>query len=96
MSVFCAENEYCVSLTSASSNSMIWDSTVRDRASLTKISTAKINNLRSELMVPGFDEQLLKTVNTVIPILLVQRPGSNSSSVKSGTIATLCDMFIEL
>lgn len=84
MSIFCTENEYCTSLTSASSHSMIWDPTFRDRASLTKISTAKINDLRRKLRVPGFDEQMLKTVNTVIPILLVQRPGSNSSSVKSG------------
>lgn len=84
MPILCTDNEYCLSVAPSTSTSLIWDSTIRDRASLTKISTAKINHLRSELMVPGFDEQLLKTVNTVIPILLVQKPGSNCSNIKSG------------
>lgn len=66
-------------------NTAIWDPVIRDDVSLNKFTTAKINELRAKLLVPGQDVQLLKIINTVVPILLVQRPGSTDSNVRLST-----------
>ncbi len=76
--------ESCLYPPAGCAESLIWDATIRDKVSIEKFSTAKLNKLRSELLVPGFDEQLLAKVNSVVPILLVQRPGFGSSNVKFG------------
>ncbi|XP_065204275.1 ribonucleases P/MRP protein subunit POP1 [Planococcus citri] len=79
------KNQECEPLTEIepeASNTALWNPAIRDDISLNKFSNAKINQLRSKLLVPGHDVQLLSVVNSVIPILLVQRPGSTDSDVK--------------
>lgn len=64
------------------SNSPIWQAEIRDEVSIGKWSSGKLNKLRSDLLVPGFDQQLLEKVNTVIPVLFIQRPGTLANGVK--------------
>lgn len=83
---FVIVNIYCKSLPINVSESAIWNADIRDEVCITKMPNAKLNDLRSNLLIPGSDDQLLKTISTVIPILLIQRPGSSSSNVQLGEI----------
>lgn len=75
------EDDFChqIPSTAAASSSAIWQMEIRENVEHNMIKTAELNNFRSSLIVPGFDEQLLSKVNTVIPIMLVQRSVSGQS-----------------
>ncbi|KAK5642718.1 hypothetical protein RI129_008885 [Pyrocoelia pectoralis] len=59
----------------------IWDSQVRSHVKENKVSNAKLNEMRSELLVPGTD---LKN-GEAVPIMLIQNPGSKVDNLGYGS-----------
>ncbi|XP_066584506.1 ribonucleases P/MRP protein subunit POP1 [Prorops nasuta] len=75
-----------VSMPSTNSNqSPIWEENIRKIATKLKPSTAEIQKLRSECLVPGVknDEYFSTNVMAKIPILLIQKPGISSTGTTS-------------
>uniref|UniRef100_A0A224XJA4 Putative ribonucleasep/mrp protein subunit pop1 n=1 Tax=Panstrongylus lignarius TaxID=156445 RepID=A0A224XJA4_9HEMI len=76
------------SLEAAHLESPLWSYTVRDSVTKKKLSTEQINRMRSEKLVPGLEvESLQDNVAEDIPclpIILIQRPGSQESSKRLG------------
>ncbi|KAK3913842.1 Ribonucleases P/MRP protein subunit POP1 [Frankliniella fusca] len=88
----CAESPY---LPPTPYVSPIWSPKIRDTVTKSKLSTSELNALRSKLLVPGLlrtaenkDREtdsrcrLEASVASKIPIMLVQRPGSQDPSTK--------------
>jgi len=83
--------EQITSLSSLASVSPIWSSRVRDLATSSKMSSAELADIRSQNLVPGFMSEEFEHIvgqcssdvshdmsqlKSCIPILLIQRPGS--------------------
>lgn len=66
----------------------IWECTWRDKSTMNKLSTAELNNLRSQSLVPGLSNNEVArcgaTKVSYLPVMLVQRPGVQSSDKKRG------------
>lgn len=60
--------------------SEIWNPEVRDMCTKCKLTTCLLNQLRSDLLVGGHDHHLSNHVKSVLPVLLIQRPGSSLDS----------------
>lgn len=58
--------------------SPLMDSDLRQQSSEVKISTAKVNEIRSNMLVPGCD---LERHADFVPVMLVQRPGNKDENV---------------
>lgn len=89
--------EQITSLSSLASVSPIWSSHVRDLATCSKMSSAELADIRSQNLVPGFmSEEFehgvgqcslnvshdMSQLKSCIPILLIQRPGSQEPMQK--------------
>ena len=89
--------EQITSLSSLASVSPIWSSHVRDLATSSKMSSAELADIRSRNLVPGFmSEEFehsigqsssnvshdMSQLKSCIPILLIQRPGSQDPAQK--------------
>nr|XP_018905386.1 PREDICTED: ribonucleases P/MRP protein subunit POP1 isoform X2 [Bemisia tabaci] len=67
------------------SDSPLWDSAIRDKVTETKLSTAELGERRSKRVVPGILPGEAEVFpSSRIPILLIQRPGVQSSSKRIG------------
>lgn len=77
--------------------SPLWSPNVRDEVTHSKLSTAELNALRAKLLVPGLlrttemhngskdimmKSQLEHSVKARVPVILIQRPGSQDPSTK--------------
>jgi hypothetical protein len=83
-----------MSLSSLACVSPIWSSHARDLATSSKISTAELADVRSRNLVPGFVSEEFESagvegssnfcseVKSCVPVLLIQRPGSQESARK--------------
>ena len=89
--------EQITSLSSLASVSPIWSSHVRDIATSSKMSSAELADVRSHNLVPGFMSEDFEhsvgqcssnvahdtsRLKSCIPILLIQRPGSQDPMQK--------------
>lgn len=88
-------SDYCLSIPANFVYSAIWEAEIRRQVTTDKLPLMKLNTLRSELLIPGFDEQLLKTVNHVIPILLIQRPGSYICGIRSSKFSYWKELILQ-
>lgn len=78
-------DDYCLKLTTAASHSKIWDSKVRLWSTQNKMPNCQINMLRSNCIVSGNDKIALDDHSmSIIPILLIQRPGQCNPTTRPG------------
>jgi len=65
--------------------SKIWDLNVREWSTRTKMTNCKINMLRSNYVISGNDKIVLDEHSmSVVPILLIQRPGQCQPNTRPG------------
>ena len=67
--------------------SPIWSSNIRDEVTLNKIPTPKVNEMRSDKLVPGFTFEKSDGSDIdfpAVPVLLLQRPGSQQMGKRLG------------
>lgn len=84
---FLLSDDYSLTLPTTASYSKIWDSTVRNWSTQNKMSNCKINTLRSEYVISKNDKIALdKHSMSVIPILLIQRPGQSQPIYRAGIL----------
>lgn len=78
-------DDYSLTLPTAASYSKIWDSMVRKWSTQNKMSNCEINTLRSKYVISGNDKIALDEHSmSVIPILLIQRPGQCQPIYRAG------------
>ncbi|XP_073968617.1 POP1 ribonuclease P/MRP subunit isoform X2 [Rhodnius prolixus] len=69
-------------------DSPLWSYSVRDTVTKMKPSTEQINRMRSEKLVPGLEVESVEENQTedvpCLPVILIQRPGSQESSKRLG------------
>ena len=65
-------------------NSPLWDATIRDEVSLTKVPDYVINKMRSNMLTPGVSELPLDDDEARVPILLVHQSGDKDSRFGDG------------
>ncbi|XP_065160758.1 ribonucleases P/MRP protein subunit POP1-like [Atheta coriaria] len=63
------------------SNGAIWNQDIRQNVTESKLSNVAINELRSQLLVPGSE---MKSQGAQIPLMLIQRPGVSKTGFCSG------------
>uniref|UniRef100_A0A170YPI6 Ribonucleases p mrp protein subunit pop1 n=1 Tax=Triatoma infestans TaxID=30076 RepID=A0A170YPI6_TRIIF len=72
----------------ANLDSPLWSYTVRDSVTKKKLSMEQLNRMRSEKLVPGLEVESLEDNvaedTPCLPIMLIQRPGSQESSKRLG------------
>ncbi|CAH1398627.1 unnamed protein product [Nezara viridula] len=69
------------------SYSPIWSSKVRDEVSASKLSTQRLNELRSEKLIPGIEVELNnENINNfpAVPCLFIHRPGTHMDGKPTG------------
>lgn len=82
---FLLADDYSFKLPIEASLSKIWDPKVRKWSIQNKMSNCKINKLRSNCVVTGNDKIALSEHSiSIIPILLIQRPGQCYPNARPG------------
>ncbi|XP_038057792.1 ribonucleases P/MRP protein subunit POP1-like isoform X2 [Patiria miniata] len=67
--------------------SPLWEQSMRESVTSTKIPTHKLNKMRSKLIVPG-QEMSLGRQDSRVPVLLLQQPGIQPSNVGTVTASS--------
>ena len=65
-------------------NSPLWDASIRDEVSLTKVPEHTINKMRSEMLTPGVTELPLDDAEARIPVVLVHQAGDKEGRFGDG------------
>jgi len=82
---FLLPEDYSLKLPTEASISKIWDANVREWSTQNKMPNCKINVLRSNCVITGNDQiALSKHPMSVVPILLIQRPGQYHPIARPG------------
>ncbi|XP_027842404.2 ribonucleases P/MRP protein subunit POP1 [Aphis gossypii] len=77
--------DYSFQLPTVASVSTIWNSKVRNKSTQNKMSNCEINKLRSNCVINGNDKIALDEHSmSIIPILLIQRPGQYHPITRPG------------
>lgn len=80
-------DDYSFKLPTEASLSKIWDLNIRKWSTQNKMTNCKMNMLRSNYVISGNDKIALDEHSmSVIPILLIQRPGQWQQNTRSGFI----------
>lgn len=70
--------------------SPLWEHEWRETITVSKMTVAEINNLRSKSLVPGIKDEEVRIfgINNVsyLPVILIQNPGSQSTEKHLGKL----------
>lgn len=87
---FLLPDDYSLKLPTEASISKIWDSKVREWSTQNKMLSCKIQKMRSDCVISGNDMIALSEHSmSIIPILLIQRPGQCHPVTRPGNIIKL-------